>query len=132
MTGLVLAAEYPERVRSLVIVNGAARMRWAPDYPAGATVISSENPFITAAMERDAFVRGFKILKTIGPSVADDDAFRTWWDAARQQAMAPSLARAIAKQMVESKPASSTDPPGGRGWPAPPPFRRPAKSTTHR
>ena len=35
MTGLVLAAESPQRVRSLVIVNGAARMLWAPDYPAG-------------------------------------------------------------------------------------------------
>ncbi|MGB0973233.1 MAG: alpha/beta fold hydrolase, partial [Mycobacterium sp.] len=102
MTGLVLAAEYPERVRSLVIVNGAARIRWAPDYPFGAKVNSSENPFITAAMERDALVREFNILKIIAPSVADDDAFRTWWDAARQRAMAPSLSRAIAKQMVES------------------------------
>ena len=36
MTGLVLAADYPERVRNLVIVNGAARTLWAPDYPIGA------------------------------------------------------------------------------------------------
>lgn len=32
-SALVLAAEHPERVRSLVIVNGAARTLWAPDYP---------------------------------------------------------------------------------------------------
>ena len=36
MNGLVLAADYPERVRGLVVVNGAARVLWAPDYPVGA------------------------------------------------------------------------------------------------
>ncbi|EUA35683.1 putative LIGNIN PEROXIDASE LIPJ [Mycobacterium xenopi 3993] len=30
MIGLVLAADYPERVRSLVIVNGAARVQRSP------------------------------------------------------------------------------------------------------
>ena len=35
MTGLALAADHPERVRSMVIVNGAARVVWAPDYEAG-------------------------------------------------------------------------------------------------
>src|ERR1700693_3187823 len=39
-TGLVLAADYPERVRSLVVVNGAARALWAPDYPIGADDVS--------------------------------------------------------------------------------------------
>ena len=32
-SGIVLAADYPARVRSLVIMNGAARVMWAPDYP---------------------------------------------------------------------------------------------------
>ena len=36
MSGLVLAADYPERVRSLVVINGTARVSWAPDYPIGA------------------------------------------------------------------------------------------------
>jgi class 3 adenylate cyclase len=35
MSGLVLAADYPERVRSLVIVNGAARVLWGSDYEVG-------------------------------------------------------------------------------------------------
>jgi len=35
-SAFILAAEHPERVRSLVIVNGAARTLWAPDYPVGA------------------------------------------------------------------------------------------------
>ena len=53
MTGLVLAADYPERVRSLVIVNGAARTLWAPDYPVGAE-LSLADPFMTVAIEPDA------------------------------------------------------------------------------
>ena len=32
----LLAADRPERVANLVIVNGAARALWAPDYEAGA------------------------------------------------------------------------------------------------
>ncbi|WP_246540952.1 adenylate/guanylate cyclase domain-containing protein [Mycobacterium spongiae] len=94
MTGLVLAADYPARVRSLVIVNGMARMLWAPDYPAGAE-ISSTSPFTTEAIEPDALERGFDTLKIIAPSVAADDAFRTWWDLAGNRAMSPSVARAV-------------------------------------
>ena len=33
--GIMLAANHPERVSHLVVVNGAARVTWAPDYPAG-------------------------------------------------------------------------------------------------
>ena len=31
MTALAFAAEHPERVRSMVIVNGASRLLWAAD-----------------------------------------------------------------------------------------------------
>src|ERR1700730_11984576 len=70
-SGLVLAADYPERVLSLVIVNGGARALWAPDYEFGAKVDVSE-PFMTVAMEPDAVERGFDALKVIAPSVAGD------------------------------------------------------------
>ncbi len=43
MTGLALAADYPERVHSLVVVNGAARVMWAPDYLAGSRLKRSSN-----------------------------------------------------------------------------------------
>ncbi|HXO49695.1 MAG TPA: alpha/beta hydrolase, partial [Mycobacterium sp.] len=36
MSGLVLAADYPERVSSLIVVSGTARALWAADYPVGA------------------------------------------------------------------------------------------------
>src|ERR1700758_772452 len=72
---LVLAADYPERVRSLVVINGTARMIRAPDYPAGAPV-STADPFMTVAMETDAVERGLDVLGIVAPTVAGDEAFR--------------------------------------------------------
>ncbi len=96
MTGVILAAEYPERVRSLVIVNGAARTLRAPDYPIGAEIADTD-PYTTVAIEPDAVERGFDILRIIAPSVADDNAFRAWWDMAGNRAASPSMAREIIK-----------------------------------
>jgi class 3 adenylate cyclase len=96
MTGVILAAEYPERVRSLVIVNGAARTLRAPDYPIGAEIADTD-PFTTVAIEPDAVEQGFDILRIIAPSVADDNAFRAWWDMAGNRAASPSMAREVIK-----------------------------------
>jgi class 3 adenylate cyclase len=94
MTALVLAADYPERVSNLVIVNGAARTLRAPDYPIGAE-ISATDPFTTIGIEPDAVEQGFDMLSIIAPSVAGDNAFRAWWDMAGNRAASPSMARAI-------------------------------------
>jgi class 3 adenylate cyclase len=101
MTGLVLAADYPERVRSLVIENGAARILWAPDYPVGAE-LGQADAFMTVAQEPDAIEQGFDALEILAPSVARDDAFRTWWDLAGNRAASPSMARAVTKAVAES------------------------------
>jgi class 3 adenylate cyclase len=101
MSGLVLAADYAERVRSLVIINGTARILWAPDYPAGARP-SATDPFTSVAIEPDAVEQGFDVLGIIAPSVARDDAFRTWWDVAGNRAASPSMARAVSKVVTES------------------------------
>jgi class 3 adenylate cyclase len=101
MAGLVLAADYPERVRSLVIVNGAARVLRAPDYPVGAEPRTA-NRFGTVGIEPDAVEQGFDMLRIIAPSVASDDAFRAWWDLAGNRAASPSMARAATKVVTES------------------------------
>ncbi len=101
MTGLVLADDHPDRVRSLVIVNGSARALWAPDYPIGARVIG-ENPWGTVALDPDAVEQGFDVLRTIAPSVADDETFRRWWDVAGNRAQSPSEARAILEVLAET------------------------------
>lgn len=94
MTGLVLAADHPERVSSLVIINGAARTLYAPDYPMGSEP-ETLDPYTTTLIEPDAVDRGFDILGIIAPSVADDNAFRSWWDMAGNRAASPSMARAM-------------------------------------
>ena len=92
MSGLVLAADHPERVRNMVIVNGSARALWAPDYPIGGRI--GENPWKTVALDPDAVEQGFDVLRIIAPSVADDDVFRRWWDQAGNRAQSPSEAQA--------------------------------------
>src|SRR5690242_8807401 len=52
-TGLILAADYPDRVNSLVIINGGARALYAPDYPIGA-VIDTLDPEPTLFVDPDA------------------------------------------------------------------------------
>jgi class 3 adenylate cyclase len=101
LAGLVLAVDYPERVSSLVIVNGAARTLRAPDYPIG-TEVSAADPFTTIGIEPDAVEQGFDVLGIIAPSVAGDDAFRSWWDMAGNRAASPSMARAFIKKIREA------------------------------
>ena len=101
MAGLVLAADYPERVRSLVIVNGTARVLWAPDYPVG-TEPSNAARFRTVGIEPDAVEQGFDVLGIVAPSVARDEAFRAWWDLAGNRAASPSTARAATKVVTEA------------------------------
>jgi class 3 adenylate cyclase len=101
MTGLVLAAEHPERVCSLVIVNGASRLMWAPDYPIG-TDPTRADPFTTVAIEPDAVEQGFDVLEIVAPTMARDEAFRAWWDQAGNRAASPSMARAVTGAMVAS------------------------------
>jgi class 3 adenylate cyclase len=101
MTALVLAVEHPDRVRNLVLVNGAARALWAPDYPAGA-VDSIAGPFLELAAEPDAVERGFDVLSLIAPSVADDEAFRAWWDMSGNRAASPSMARTVSRIVTQS------------------------------
>jgi class 3 adenylate cyclase len=101
MTGLVLAAEHPGRVRSLVIVNGAARLMWAPDYPIGTDPTRADR-FTTVAIEPDAVEQGIDVLEIVAPTMARDEAFRAWWDQAGNRAASPSMARAVTGAIVAS------------------------------
>jgi class 3 adenylate cyclase len=101
LTALVLAADHPDRVNSLVLANGAARTLWAPDYPIG-TEVDAVDPYTTVGMEPDAVEQGFDVLGIIAPSVAADDAFRAWWDHAGNRAASPSMARAFIRKVREA------------------------------
>jgi class 3 adenylate cyclase len=100
-SALLLAADHPERVASLVIVNGTARALWAPDYEIG-TKASGADTFTTVAIEPDAVEQGFDVLGFVAPSVAADHAFRAWWDLAGNRAASPSMARKSNKALTDA------------------------------
>ena len=101
VSALLLAADHPDRVSNLVILNGSARALWAPDYTVGARA-SGANPFTTVAIEPDAVEQGFDVLSVIAPSVAGDDPFRTWWDHAGNRAASPSMARMASQVLADA------------------------------
>jgi class 3 adenylate cyclase len=101
LVGIVLAATYPERLTSLITLNGTARARWSPDYPAGAP----EEFFDTSERDgaaADALERGYDILSLLGPSVAKDQAFRMWWDRAGNLGATPAMSLAIWHVIIEA------------------------------
>ncbi|MDP9116230.1 MAG: adenylate/guanylate cyclase domain-containing protein [Actinomycetota bacterium] len=100
MSALVMAAQAPDRVRNLILINGAARVMWAPDYPVGAE-LSVADPFLNLAVEPDAVERGFDALSIIAPTVATDDSFRAWWDMSGNRAASPSMAKAVAAVVAQ-------------------------------
>ena len=55
---------------------------------------------MTVAIEPDAVEQGFDALKIVAPTVAGDNAFRTWWDLAGNRAASPSMARAHTKVLA--------------------------------
>lgn len=101
VSALLLAADHPDRVSHLVIVNGSARAGWAQDYEAG-TRLGGVTPFTTVALQPDAVERGFDMLRLVAPSVASDRAFRNWWDHAGNRAASPSMARMASQVLTEA------------------------------
>ena len=94
LQGVLLAATFPERIASLVIVNGTARLARADDYPIGIPERILDR-FLDLNMEPDAAGKGFDILPVTGPSVAHDESFRTWWVKAGYRGASPATARSI-------------------------------------
>ena len=92
----LFAATYPERTQALVMIGSAARTRWAPDYPIGAT-----------DEEIDALVQSIldgwgtevirSLLEQLAPSVADDEALVQAHTRAAMRAASPAAAAALTR-----------------------------------
>ncbi len=97
---LRLAASEPARVRALVLVNTTARLLEDNDYPGMPASLVDDylQDNIDPANDwrhPDADDEDGGDVATLLPSLADDKAFRTWWDQAGQRSASPGTARAV-------------------------------------
>ena len=99
--GLLLAATHQMRVAKLVVINGRARTMWAPDYPMGYPE-SELKVGQHQVIDPDAVEQGFDLLGLIAPSVAQDRAFRAWWDRSGNLGSNPAMAREKLRVLYES------------------------------
>jgi DNA-binding SARP family transcriptional activator len=97
LVALPLAAEHPDRVVSVTLVNGYARLTRTEDYPHG------EPPSVAdtlAEIRATAHRPSVDVLSWIAPSVAADARFRAWWDATGRRGASPGSAAALHRLLV--------------------------------
>jgi pimeloyl-ACP methyl ester carboxylesterase len=92
----LFAATYPERTQALVMVGSAARTRWAPDYPLGATddALEELERLVLEHWGADA-VR--TLLQELAPSIADDEELVQAHTRAALRAASPAAAAALTR-----------------------------------
>jgi class 3 adenylate cyclase len=86
----VLAASYPERFPTLILVNSCPRLARADDYPIGAP------PHVIQAFSdgwKESYGVNADTLSLTAPSAYADPRFRAWYPRFQRQAMPPSVAR---------------------------------------
>jgi class 3 adenylate cyclase len=86
----LFAATYPERTGALILGNSYPRRKWAPDYPWGLDDEAQKR--ILASYESRWGVDGFAV-RTVAPSLAENEAFRKWNSQACRFAGTPGSAR---------------------------------------
>lgn len=91
ITSLVFAASHPDRLSSLVIVDGFARVRAAPDYPAG---LPDEGVEAALDLIEPNWGRGL-MLDIFAPSTRSVPGLRETWARFERIATSPGSARAI-------------------------------------
>jgi class 3 adenylate cyclase len=91
ITSLVFAATHPDRLSSLVIVDGFARARSAPDYPVG---VSAEVAERQLGQIEPNWGRGL-MLDAFAPTMRAVPGLRETWARFERMATSPGSARAI-------------------------------------
>jgi len=95
LTALVAAATHPERISSLVLMHGYARLAQADDYPYGLPQGLLDH-FINSVLDTSEDAPGTgDDIDLLVPSLAEDPEFRSWWKRAGQRSASPASARAM-------------------------------------
>ena len=94
---LVYAAAHPERVESLVLMGGYARLRQGPDYPFG--VDQAQVDQIAEAV-LSTWGSGADLFMT-NPTMAGDENFQRWYAQIARMAASPATAAAMARQWFD-------------------------------
>jgi class 3 adenylate cyclase len=94
---LTLAAEVPERVSGLILINCSPCYVWRDDYTIGfpEELVRSFVDGITEPGADASSAVGADDLELMAPSLAADPAFRRWWREASQRAASPTTARSL-------------------------------------
>jgi class 3 adenylate cyclase len=94
MGAIWLAAHHPERVSSLVFVNGTARVGWAEDYPIGLSDAVIGGVRAQAPSESVEAAGVPPDITNFVPSLAHRVGFQEWWGRAARRGASPATARA--------------------------------------
>jgi class 3 adenylate cyclase len=107
LVGLLIAATRPDRVTSLITVNGTARISPASCYDVPAPELFKDS-MSSIESGHDGPGPGHthggedNYVEVINPSIAGDHAFRTWWDRSGRRGASPAMAMAVSQAVGEA------------------------------
>jgi class 3 adenylate cyclase len=94
LTALVAAASHPDRVSSLVLIHGYARLSRETDYPCGFPQERLDG-FLDSVLDVSADAEEPADDVLLAPSLGNDPQYRDWWRRAGRRSASPASARVM-------------------------------------